>query len=52
MSIGLSSKHFLTGPQNFNGLKYWANDEPGFMTGLCFSQGLFQALVFTTIFAC
>ena len=28
---------FLTGPQNSKILKYWANDEPGFMTGLFYS---------------
>ena len=28
---------FLTGPQNSKSLKYWANDEPGFMTGLFYS---------------
>ena len=25
------------GPQNFKSLKYWANDEPGFLTGLFYS---------------
>ena len=34
MPIVFSFKHFLIGPQNSKSLKYWANDEPGFMTGL------------------
>ena len=29
---------FLMGPQNFRSLKYWANDEPRFMTGLFYSN--------------
>ena len=34
MPIVFSFKHFLIGPQNSKSLKYWTNDEPGFMTGL------------------
>ena len=30
-------KHFLMGPWNCSSLKYWANDEPGFMTDLFYS---------------
>ena len=33
MSIVFSFQHFLTGRQYSIRLKYWANDEPGFMTG-------------------
>ena len=33
MSIVFSFQHFLTGRQYSISLKYWANDEPGFMTG-------------------
>ena len=28
---------FLIGPQNSKSLKHWANDEPGFMSGLFYS---------------
>ena len=28
---------FFMGPENSKSLKYWANDEPGFMTGLFYS---------------
>ena len=31
------SINILTGHQNSKNLKYWANDEPGFMTGLFYS---------------
>ena len=34
MSTVFSFFHFLMGPQNSESLKYWANDEPGFMTGM------------------
>ena len=37
----LSSKHLLTGPQNFKSLKYWVNNEPGFMAGLFYSTKIF-----------
>ena len=32
------------GPQNSKSLKYWANDEPGFMTGLFFSTKIARNL--------
>ena len=31
MSIKFSFKDFLVGHQNSKSLKYWANDEPGFI---------------------
>ena len=34
MSKMFSIYHFLMGSQHSKSLKYWANDEPGFMTGL------------------
>ena len=37
MPIVFSFKYFLMGPQNSTSLKYWANDEPEFVTGT-FSQ--------------
>ena len=37
MSIVFSSYDFLMGPQNSKSLKYWANDKPGFMTGLFYN---------------
>ena len=30
-------KHFLMESQNSKSLKHWANDEPGFITGLFYS---------------
>ena len=46
MSIVFSVYHFLMGPQNSKSLKYWANGEPGFKTGL-FHKKLYKGSVCT-----
>ena len=40
----MSIVFFLMGPHNSKSLKYWPNDEPGFMTGLFYGTKILLKL--------
>ena len=42
MLIAFSFQYFLTEPQNSKSLKYWANNESGFKTGLFSSTKILE----------